>query len=70
MNPELAAVQKVITDVHALMQVLQDPKQVSVVAQCLKALTGVQAEMMQPQPAQQAIMQQLGGGQQGGQSYG
>lgn len=63
MPPELAALQRVITDVHQLMAVLKDPKATNVVAQCLKALTGVQQEMMQP-PAggpQQAMMQQLQG---------
>jgi hypothetical protein len=62
MNPELAALQRVINDVHALMQVLRDPAQVNIVSQCLKALTGIQKDMMQPQNGQQAMLQQLGTG--------
>ena len=62
MNPELAALQRVINDVHALMQVLRDPGMVNIVGQCLKALTGIQKDMMAPQGGQQAMMQQLSGG--------
>lgn len=68
MPPELAALQRVITDVHQLMAILRDPRATAVVAQCLKALTGVQQQMMQPQGGgpQQAMMQQLAGAGQGG----
>jgi hypothetical protein len=63
MNPELEALQKAIQDIHQLMTVLNDPKDTAVVAQCLKALTGIQHEMMvaRPQSARQALVQQLGG---------
>jgi hypothetical protein len=67
MNPELAALQRVITDVHQLMAILRDPRATAVVAQCLKALTGIQQTMMQPQQgAQQAMMGQLAGAGAGG----
>ena len=69
MPPELAALQRVITDVHQLMAILRDPRATAVVAQCLKALTGIQQTMMQPPGGggpQQAMMQQLAGAGQGG----
>jgi len=59
----LDALQEAIQALHELMTVLPDPKDTNVVAQCLRALTGIQQEMMvnRPQGAAQALMQQLTG---------
>lgn len=70
MNPELAALQDVIQDLHELMAVLRDPNDTAIVAQCMKALTGIQKDMMvnRPQNARQALVSQLGlGGNPNGQ---
>lgn len=64
MNEELAALQEVIQDIHQLMTIVKDPAHTNVIAQCLRALTGIQKEMMQPQGGQQAVLSQLGGQQQ------
>lgn len=66
MNPELAALQNSIQDLHQLMTVMGDPGHTAIVAQCLKALTGIQKEMMTQQgggAAQQGMVQNLTGGQ-------
>ncbi len=45
----LEAVQSVIQDTHDLMRILPDPGMVNIVASCLKALTGVQKQLMTTQ---------------------
>ena len=44
----LHAVQSVIQDIHDLMRILPDPGAVSIAATCLKAMTGLQQQLMQP----------------------
>lgn len=82
MPPELAALQRVITDIHQLMVILRDPQAVAIVSQCLRQLAGLQKDMMQgaqqgpggppggpPGPGgggQQAMLQQLAGALGGG----
>lgn len=48
MSP-LQATQSVIQDLHDLMRILPDPQSVSVAATCLKAMTGLQQQLMAPQ---------------------
>ncbi len=45
MNP-LEGVQSVIQDLHDLMKLLPDPQAVNVAATCLKAMTGLQHQLM------------------------
>jgi hypothetical protein len=61
--PGLEELQEAIQAIHQLMTVLPDPRDTAIVAQCLKALTGIQQEMMQTRPAgaAQALVQQLTG---------
>jgi hypothetical protein len=54
MDPELQALQQAIQVLHQLMQILQDPQAVNVVATCVKNLTGLQQQMMQGQQQPQA----------------
>jgi hypothetical protein len=42
----LDGVQSVIQDLHDLMRILPDPQAVSVAATCLKAMTGLQQQLM------------------------
>jgi|SwirhisoilCB2_FD_contig_31_32331056_length_641_multi_2_in_0_out_0_3 hypothetical protein len=66
MNPELAALQSVIQDVHQLMATIKDPEGTAVVSQCLTALTRLQKTMMSPQGqggATNPLIAALGGGQ-------
>jgi hypothetical protein len=44
----LQGVQSVIQDLHDLMRILPDPGAVSIAATCLKAMTGLQQQLMQP----------------------
>ena len=64
----LEELQEAIQAIHELMTVLPDPKDTAVVAQCLRALTGIQQDMMQnrPQSAAQALVSQLAQGGGGG----
>jgi len=50
----LQATQSVIQDLHDLMRILPDPQSVSVAATCLKALTGLQQQLMAPKGPQGA----------------
>lgn len=65
MNPELAALQSVIQDVHQLMATIKDPEGTAVVSQCLTALTRLQKTMMssQGQGGSNPLIAALGGGQ-------
>lgn len=45
----LQGVQSVITDLHDLMRLLPDPAHVQVLATCLRAVTGIQKELMTKQ---------------------
>lgn len=64
----LEELQEAIQAIHELMTVLPDPKDTAVVAQCLRALTGIQQDMMTNRPAgaAQALVQQLTGAMGGG----
>jgi hypothetical protein len=57
--PEYLA--EAIEVIHAGMQEEQDPKHVQTLAQCLRALTGIQSAYMQQQGGGQQQMQQGGG---------
>ena len=43
----LQAVQSVIQDLHDLMRIMPDPGHVQIIATCLKAMTGIQQQLMQ-----------------------
>jgi hypothetical protein len=58
----LQATQSVIQDLHDLMRILPDPQSVSVAATCLKAMTGLQQQLMAPQQGGGGPMVTGGGG--------
>lgn len=53
--------QAAIQATHAAIEHEQDPKHIQLLSQCLKTMTQIQAELLQPpQGVQGAVMQRLG----------